>query len=92
VALIQAARFPITATSANLSGEKESSSAQQVESSLGDRLSLILDGGISRADKPSTVLNLNRERWEILREGAVSRAEITNFFAADLSPDKDIPG
>lgn len=78
--LIGAAGFPITATSANLTGEQDSSTAQQVQISLGDRLSLILDGGISRADKPSTVLDLNGEIWRIVREGAISRDEIIKLF------------
>ena len=76
VALIRAAGCPITATSANLSGEQDSSSAEQVERSLGDRLSLIVNGGRSSNQKPSTVVDMSSATWQIVREGAISRREI----------------
>ena len=76
VALIRAAGCPITATSANLSGEQDSSSAEQVERSLGKCLPLILDGGPRRNEKPSTVLDLSGAAWQIVREGAIPRRDI----------------
>ena len=81
-ALIAAAHCPLTATSANVTGEKECTTAQQVTDSLGSQLSLIVDGGTRRAAKPSTVLDLRPNAWEILREGAVSEKKIKSFFAA----------
>jgi len=83
LALIRATQFPLTATSANISGERDSSSAQQVERALGERVPLILDAGTSRSDKPSTVLKLNGETWEILREGVIPRTEIADFLGAE---------
>ncbi|OFW23163.1 MAG: threonylcarbamoyl-AMP synthase [Acidobacteria bacterium RIFCSPLOWO2_02_FULL_59_13] len=80
VALIGAASCPLTATSANLSGQKECSTAQQVNDCLGDRLPLILDGGTSPQSRPSTVVKLEGKGWEILREGAVPGAEIARFL------------
>jgi L-threonylcarbamoyladenylate synthase len=82
VALIRAAGCPITATSANLSGEQDSSSAEQVERSLGDRLPLILDAGSSSNLKPSTVIDLSGASWRIVREGAISRREIEDCLAS----------
>ena len=79
-ALIEQVGGAITATSANLSGEKECRSAAEVEASLGQRLSLILDGGPSPATVPSTVVRLAGSSWEIVREGAVLRAVLTEFF------------
>ena len=83
VALIEAAGCPLTATSANVTGGKECTTAQQVHDCLGSQLPLIVDGGASRTAKPSTVLDLRPNSWEILREGAVSEKEIKSFFAAD---------
>ena len=80
VALIRAAGCPLTATSANLSGQKECFTAQQVHDCLGDRLPVILDGGTSPQSKPSTVLNLGPTSWEILREGAVPDIEIAAYL------------
>ena len=82
VALIRAAGCPITATSANLSGEQDCSSAEQVERSLGNRLPLILDGGRSSNQKPSTVIDLSSAAWHIVREGAISRREIEDCLGS----------
>ncbi len=85
-ALIQAAGRPVTATSANRSGQKESSSAEEVNRALGDQLPLILDGGASRAAKPSTLLELSPQSWRLLREGAIPKAEIAAAFRQFDSP------
>src|SRR5258706_2991135 len=47
LAVVRAAKIPITATSANLSGAVESSTAAQVRDQLQDRISLIVDGRAS---------------------------------------------
>ena len=53
---------------------------RQVERSLGSQLPLILDGGTSPAAKPSTVLKLQENSWEIIRVGAISPQEIAEFL------------
>ncbi|MBI3894770.1 MAG: threonylcarbamoyl-AMP synthase [Acidobacteria bacterium] len=80
VALIRETGFAITGTSANLSGNSESSTAGEVERCFGERLTLILDGGTSRHVKPSTVLSLTMNSWEILREGAIPQTELTKVL------------
>ena len=82
VALIAAAGCPLTATSANVTGEKECATAQQVSDSIGRHLPLIVDGGAQQAAKPSTVLDLRPNSWKILREGAVSSKKIAACFAS----------
>jgi tRNA threonylcarbamoyl adenosine modification protein (Sua5/YciO/YrdC/YwlC family) len=81
-ALIRELGGPITATSANRSGEPESRRAEDVQASLGTHLSLILDGGPSGARPPSSVVSLSGTSWELIREGAVARAELERFVAA----------
>ena len=76
VALVKKAGIPLTGTSANRTGERECSTAQEVERALGGSLALILDGGSSEAAKSSTVISLRGDCWEILREGAVSREAV----------------
>ena len=80
--LVQRLGVPVTATSANRTGEKECSSAQEVERCLGTSLPLILDGGVSRAARTSTVVSVRTDFWEVLREGAIAAQEI----AALLGP------
>ncbi len=49
LAVVTAAAIPITATSANLSGASECTSAEQVRDQLQGRISIIVDGGTSPA-------------------------------------------
>jgi tRNA threonylcarbamoyl adenosine modification protein (Sua5/YciO/YrdC/YwlC family) len=81
--VIKAAGIPITATSANLSGESECTSAEAVRDQLGVRIPIIVDGGTSPREIASTIVDLTDEeaRWKILREGAIAAQEISEFFA-----------
>jgi L-threonylcarbamoyladenylate synthase len=83
LAVVTAAAIPITATSANLSGAAECTTAEQVHDQLHGRISIIVDGGISPRDIPSTIIDLSDEetRWKIIREGAIPKEEISKFFA-----------
>jgi L-threonylcarbamoyladenylate synthase len=83
LAVVMAAAIPITATSANLSGASECTSAEQVRDQLEGRISIIVDGGTSPRDIASTIVDLSDEeaRWRIIREGAISSEDISTFFA-----------
>src|SRR3989454_5566722 len=83
LSVVQAAQIPITATSANLSGENECTTAVAVRDQLQDRISIIVDGGTSPREVASTIVDLTDEeaRWRILREGAIPAPEISEFFA-----------
>lgn len=61
--------FPITSTSANLSGRKPPKSVNEVIEQLGDSVDLILDAGKSENKSPSTVVDLTVNPPEILRKG-----------------------
>ena len=81
--VVKAAAIPITATSANLSGESECTSAEAVKEQLGVRIPIIVDGGSSPREVASTIVDLTDDdaRWKILREGAISSDRISEFFA-----------
>ena len=83
LAVVQAAQIPITATSANLSGESECTTALAVRDQLQDRISIIVDGGTSPREVASTIVDLTDEeaRWRVMREGAIPSQEISQFFA-----------
>jgi L-threonylcarbamoyladenylate synthase len=83
LAVVTAAAIPITATSANLSGASECTTAEQVRDQLKGRLNIIVDGGDSPRDVASTIVDLSDEasRWRIIREGAIPADEISSFFA-----------
>lgn len=81
--VIRTAGIPITATSANLSGAAECTTAEQVRDQLRDRIGIIVDGGASPREVASTIVDLTDDdaRWTILREGAIPAQEISEFFA-----------
>jgi len=82
LAVMRAAGIPVTATSANVSGESECTTAQGVNDQLGGQISLIVDGGPSPRAVASTIIDLTDDAgsWRILREGAVPRDEIVQVL------------
>lgn len=74
--LLKAAGVPIAAPSANRSGRLSPTTARHVADELGDRVSLILDGGPCRIGLESTVLDLSGARPAILRPGGLPQEEI----------------
>ena len=70
-ALISALGAPITGTSANRHGGPEPASAEEVQRQLGDRLSIVLDGGPSAAGVPSTIVDVTPPTPCLVRVGAI---------------------
>jgi L-threonylcarbamoyladenylate synthase len=70
--------LPITATSANLSGLPECTSASGVRDQLGNKIPLIVDGGPTSRSIATTIVDLSGggNSWMILREGAIPTHEI----------------
>ena len=68
--------FPITTTSANLSGGELPVSVDEVLKQLGDSVDFILDGGKSESKTPSTVIDLTLDPPEILRKGDLSYKKV----------------
>ena len=67
---------PIVLTSANRAGKPDATTAAQVRDALGDSVSLVLDDGPSRYGRPSTVVRVEGNRFELLREGVVPEATV----------------
>ena len=78
---------PITGTSANIAGGPEPLSADNVRRALGDAVDLIIDGGPSRDDRPSTVIDCTQDPPRIQRLGAVSRDEIERVLGRKVAGD-----
>ena len=70
--------LPITATSANLRGLPECTSASCVREQFGDKLPLIVDAGPTQRSVATTIVDLSGgpNSWMILREGAIPTHEI----------------
>ncbi len=82
IEVVRAAQVPITATSANVSGAAECTTAESVREQLGMSIPVIVDGGPSPRHVASTIIDLTDEkgRWRVLREGAISTQEISEFL------------
>jgi len=76
IALIKGLETPIVGTSANLTGEPSPLTAEDVHSQLGDRIDLVIDGGTCPGGQESTVVDVTGQTPEVLREGAISAAEL----------------
>ena len=73
---------PLTATSANRSGERECRSAAEVRAQLGNAVDAIVDAPVRADVRPSTVVDCTEPRGvRILREGAIERAAIAEALA-----------
>ena len=67
---------PLISTSANLSGNRESTRVIQIEHKVRDAADQVLDAGPTPGGRPSTVLGFKGAEPVILREGAIQRALI----------------
>ena len=84
MAIIRSAGHPITATSANLHGEVECTTAMQVRDQLGDCLSIIVDGGQVPGVMPSTIVDLTSDDgWRLLRHGAIPEEQIIELLGRE---------
>jgi L-threonylcarbamoyladenylate synthase len=76
---------PVMQSSANISGEPDACTLEQVPQSMRDGADLVLDGG-TLLGKPSTVIDLREysaeRRWHVLREGALSRSIVRETLMA----------
>ena len=71
-ALIDAARRPIAAPSANRSGRPSPTTAQHVLEDMDGRIPLILDGGPCEVGLESTVIDMTADVPRILRPGGIT--------------------
>ncbi|MFH0941467.1 MAG: L-threonylcarbamoyladenylate synthase [Chloroflexota bacterium] len=76
VALARGLGVPIVGTSANLSGRPSALTAEEVCAELGSRVDMVIDGGSVPGGKESTIVDVSGQTPVILREGAITRAEL----------------
>lgn len=71
---------PLATTSANISGESNTLTAEQVMEQLAGRVDLVLDGGPVPGGVPSTVVDCTQDPPKILRQGAITAEAIFNVL------------
>lgn len=80
LALLRLAAIPIAAPSANPSMRVSPTLAAHVDSGLGDRVDMILDGGPCDVGVESTVVSLLEDQAAILRPGGLSKEELESVI------------
>ncbi len=74
--LAQSLEFPITATSANISGMPPAENAGQVFRYFKDGIDLLIDGGSTSGTLPSTIIDIVDNKIIIVRQGVIPKADI----------------
>lgn len=89
-ALIEAAGVPIAAPSANLSGKPSPTTLRDVADDLTGLVPVILDGGDASVGVESTVIDLTRRPYDVLRPGGVSREALSEALGEAVG-DASLP-
>jgi len=82
-AILSAAKLPIAAPSANVSGRISATAAEHVRDDFGDAVDFIVDGGPTETGLESTIVSLSREPI-LLRAGAIPREAIESALRQPL--------
>jgi len=75
-ALTELLEFPITATSANHTGEEPAYSVDELVKMFPSSNFMAIDGGKLPKNPPSTVAKFENNKWTLLREGTIKRKEL----------------
>lgn len=70
--LVGACGGALTATSANPAGAPPARAARDVETYFGDSLPLVIDGGETTSERPSSVVDVTGDGASLIREGVVT--------------------
>ncbi len=76
VALVEGLGVPILGTSANLSGRPSILEAGEVYSQFSGRIAMVIDGGRCPGGRESTIVDVTGKVPVVLREGAITVAEL----------------
>lgn len=81
-ALIAGCGGALTATSANVSGQPAARTAAEVESYFGQQIDLIVDGGATTSESPSTVVDATTSELKLVREGVIPWSEVRSALSS----------
>ncbi len=80
LAIIQQLGNPIIGTSANISGQPATLTAEEVRQQLGGKIDFVINGGKCPGSKESTVVDATHEPLKILRQGIIPSHEIDKVY------------
>jgi len=74
--LLASLGIALTGTSANITGKPGPRTAQEAAEAIGGMVDMVLDGGRTEGDNPSTVVDVSADEPMMIREGAIPSREI----------------
>jgi L-threonylcarbamoyladenylate synthase len=77
--------FPVTGTSANPAGAPPACEASEVRRYFGAGVAVLLDGGRTPGEKPSTLVDLSGHEPLLLRPGGVERGALERALGRSLT-------
>lgn len=83
--LLRSCALPLAAPSANPSGEASPKTAEEVLRYFDGKIGAVIDGGPCGLGRESTLIDLSRAPYRVLREGALPEEAIAEALADDLS-------
>lgn len=75
---------PLATTSANISGDSNPTTCEDVIKQIGGRIDLLINGGKTPGAVPSTVIDLTGKPLKLLREGPISRTDLCALLNEDV--------
>lgn len=90
--LIEECGVPIAAPSANISGKPSPTTAEDVFVDMDGKISAIIDGGLCNIGIESTVLDLTKKPYTILRPGFYTREDFLKYEDKILIDDALVTG
>ncbi|MEG0035319.1 MAG: L-threonylcarbamoyladenylate synthase [Oscillospiraceae bacterium] len=83
--LLRSVSFPLAVPSANPSGKKSPTTADEVLTYFNGRIEGLIDGGACTLGHESTLIDMSKTPYTILREGAISKDDIFMALMASMT-------
>jgi tRNA threonylcarbamoyl adenosine modification protein (Sua5/YciO/YrdC/YwlC family) len=80
LSVIKHAEVPVVCPSANISGKESPKNFQEAVKDLDGKVDLAIDGGPTRLQAESSVVDVSKGELKILREGALKKEDIEKAF------------
>lgn len=75
---------PVVAASANLAGHHPPTTAEAAIDDLGGKADLVLDAGATQYSKPSTIVRIDGDQYELVREGVFDKRMIERMSVLNI--------
>ncbi len=85
LALLKQCGLPLAGPSANPSGQPSPKTAREVLAYFDGRIDAVIDGGACSVGTESTILDMSRTPYRVLRQGALGEAGIAELLRAQVS-------